>query len=309
MNFSDDGEFLATASEDETVHIYNCQKGTMMLEISCKKYGADLIHFTHHNQSVLVASRNEIDRMLKNTQILFFVDTIRYLSLHDNRYLRYFKGHRSRVVSLDMSPHNDTFASAGLDDTVRFWDLNSNACKGLLRVKGRATVAFDPKHEHVFAVGFPFNNVKLFDDRYFDKGPFETYLIDANPFDFIDLRFSPMATQLLISTNKNALLLDAMKGTKVLHKLSCVVNNSQIRECFETDSSEDLKACFSPDEQFLMCGTEDGKIITLDNQTGQKIFEFSGHVGPVCTVAWNPKYAMFASACSNLSLWVPTQQY
>lgn len=52
-------------------------------------------------------------------------DTIRYLSLHDNKYLRYFKGHKSRVTSLCMSPEDDTFMSASEDKTVRLWDLRS----------------------------------------------------------------------------------------------------------------------------------------------------------------------------------------
>ena len=35
------------------------------------------------------------------------LDTIRYLSLHDNKYLRYFIGHTKTVVCLSMSPLDD----------------------------------------------------------------------------------------------------------------------------------------------------------------------------------------------------------
>ena len=44
-----------------------------------KKYGVSLIRYTHAQNTVLHAS-TKVD------------DTIRYLSLHDNKYLRYFKG-------------------------------------------------------------------------------------------------------------------------------------------------------------------------------------------------------------------------
>ena len=37
---------------------------------------------------------------------------LRYLSLHDNQYVRYFKGHSARVTALAMSPKNDLFMSA-----------------------------------------------------------------------------------------------------------------------------------------------------------------------------------------------------
>ena len=37
---------------------------------------------------------------------------LRYHSLHDNQYLRYFRGHTGRITTLTMSPKNDLFMSA-----------------------------------------------------------------------------------------------------------------------------------------------------------------------------------------------------
>lgn len=37
---------------------------------------------------------------------------LRYLSLHDNQYVRYFRGHTARVSALAMSPKTDLFMSA-----------------------------------------------------------------------------------------------------------------------------------------------------------------------------------------------------
>lgn len=37
---------------------------------------------------------------------------LRYLSLHDNQYVRYFRGHTARVTGITMSPKNDLFMSA-----------------------------------------------------------------------------------------------------------------------------------------------------------------------------------------------------
>jgi hypothetical protein len=38
---------------------------------------------------------------------------IRYQTLHDNKYIRYFQGHSERVTGLCLSPKNDMFLSAG----------------------------------------------------------------------------------------------------------------------------------------------------------------------------------------------------
>ena len=56
-------------------------------------------------------------------------DTLRYLSLHDNHYVRYFKGHKAQVVCLEISPTDEQFLSAGLDDTVRLWNMASPSCQ------------------------------------------------------------------------------------------------------------------------------------------------------------------------------------
>ena len=37
---------------------------------------------------------------------------LRYHSLHDNQYLRYFDGHTQPVTTIAMSPKNDMFMSA-----------------------------------------------------------------------------------------------------------------------------------------------------------------------------------------------------
>ena len=37
---------------------------------------------------------------------------LRYHSLHDNQYLRYFDGHTQPITTIAMSPKNDMFMSA-----------------------------------------------------------------------------------------------------------------------------------------------------------------------------------------------------
>lgn len=48
---------------------------------------------------------------------------IRYHSLFDNKFLRYYTGHTNRVTSLVMHPSADAFVSASLDGTICIWDL------------------------------------------------------------------------------------------------------------------------------------------------------------------------------------------
>jgi len=83
--------------------------------LNSKKYGVDLIHYTHASNTAIHSS-TKVD------------DTIRYLSLHDNKYIRYFQGHEKKVVTLCMSPIDDKFLSGSLDQTIRLWDLRHPVC-------------------------------------------------------------------------------------------------------------------------------------------------------------------------------------
>lgn len=122
-------------------------------------------------------------------------------TFNPNKHLNY-----RRVVSLCMSPINDSFMSGSLDHSVRIWDLRVNACQvssclkfflkcgsyhtsfiktwninyvnviythcfslqGILRLRGRPTVAYD-QQGLVFAVAMEGGAIKLFDSRSYDK--------------------------------------------------------------------------------------------------------------------------------------------
>uniref|UniRef100_A0A8C7CRM3 WD repeat domain 82 n=1 Tax=Oncorhynchus kisutch TaxID=8019 RepID=A0A8C7CRM3_ONCKI len=111
-----------------------------------KKYGVDLIRYTHAANTVVYSS-NKID------------DTIWYLSLHDNKYIRYFPGHNKRVMALSMSPVDDTFISGSLDKTMgpAVSELREN---GLMHLQGKPICSFDPEGL-IFAAGVNSEMVQL----------------------------------------------------------------------------------------------------------------------------------------------------
>jgi COMPASS component SWD2 len=171
-------------------------------------------------------------------------DSLRYLSLHDNRYLRYFKGHRDRVVSLAMSPADDSFISASLDNTVRLWDLRTNACQGLLRRTGRAATTFDSQGL-IFAVATTNNTVKLYDLRSYDKGPFAAFVVEhLQQVTWAGIKFSNDGKYILLSTTASPIfLIDAETGEK-----------RQVYETRINNHQSVLEASFSPDAQYVLSG-------------------------------------------------------
>ncbi|XP_061363586.1 protein ANTHESIS POMOTING FACTOR 1 isoform X3 [Gastrolobium bilobum] len=170
LDFHRKDDLLVTASEDDSVRLYDIANAKLLKTTYHKKHGTDRICFTHHPSSVICSSRYNLESS---------GESLRYLSMYDNRYLRYFKGHKQRVVSLCMSPINDSFMSGSLDHSVRIWDLRVNACQGILRLRGRPAVAYD-QQGLVFAVAMEGGAIKLFDSRSYDKGPFDTFLVGGD---------------------------------------------------------------------------------------------------------------------------------
>ncbi len=293
IDFYHTGEALVTASNDESIHVYDCLSGREAKVLYSRKYGVDLIRFSKHRESVLSASNNDWDH------------TLRFLSLKTNQYIRYFKGHRARVTSLALSPKNDWFLSAALDDTVRLWDLRINACQGLLRRAGRSAVQFDPLGV-VFAVGAAANSIKLFDAKMFDQGPFMTIaLAQPHPYhgrvavQWTDLKFSVDGATLLANAAGGVVyLFDSFSG-QLLHTFG-----PHVRTALHAVPPR-LEAAFTPDGKYLMCGADDGSIAVYSVASGALVTTWHGHTGPVSALRFNPKLMMLASASTTLAFWLP----
>lgn len=287
VTFSQSGEFLISSSDDDSIVIYDCVAGNPKRTLNSKKYGVDLIQLTHSNDTAVHAS-TKVD------------DTIRYLSLHDNKYIRYFPGHSKKVTTLCMSPVDDTFLSGSADKTLRLWDLRSNNCQGIMNLPSRPVAGFDPEGL-IFATGINSECIKLYDLRSYDKGPFSNFVVDSSGSekdgaDWTGLKFSPDGRSILVYTNGTAIrLIDAFKGDVT----QTFGGHANVR-------GQALEATFSPDAQYLFSGSSDGKLHCWHIETGAKIvFSSEKHKGSIHCCQFNPKYMMLATTSDNMAFWIP----
>ncbi|TFY60031.1 hypothetical protein EVG20_g7575 [Dentipellis fragilis] len=331
ISFDDRGDQVITASEDETFRLYSCKSGKHVLSppllhvktLYSKKYGVDLPRFTHKNTAIVHASTKEDD-------------TIRYHSLHDNKYLQYFKGHKQRVVSLEVSPVDDGFMSGAMDKTVRLWDLRVPTCRGLLNLPAPPVVAYDSSGI-VFAVGVnQYSRILLYDHANFDKAPFLTITLEDPTLALIS--YPPRAiymTSLAFSSNGKFLLvgcsgdshyvMDAFEG----HLLAKLEGHKGLeRRRPDTPVSivpqrgcSGQEVCWTPDSKFIVGGSLDGRVCVWDMQNLQSkngpidlkakpdriqpMAKMDGHPGPSRCVQFNPRLAMMVTAGAELAFWLP----
>jgi len=256
------------------------------------------------------------------------------MSTHDNSFIRYFKGHKSKVQSLEMSPVDDTFLSAAVDDTVRLWDLRSPSCQGHLNVVSHPCVSYDPTGA-VFAVMLNLKSaILMYDIRNYDKAPFlSESLKDPVLFrksfppvlpSYTSCRFSNDGKQLLIGTaGKVHYVLDSFSGG-ILARLE-EDNSGMEMVSISPDarvlaSGEDIS--WSPDSRYVLAGSQDGKISIWDvnppdssqpsrapfgpENTLRPMQVLEGHKGnPARVVNFNPKLGMLVSGGMELAFWLP----
>ncbi|CAH1756917.1 11951_t:CDS:2 [Entrophospora sp. SA101] len=303
MDFDSEGKICVTASEDDSINVYDCLRGRHKKMLLSKKYGVHLTRFTHLSSNILYASSKGND-------------TIRYLSLHDNKFIRYFQGHQKKVVSLEMSPKDDLFISGAKDEDVRLWDLKSGSCVGHLEFSsGTPCLSYDPSGL-VFAVGLQSleNSVRLYDVRKYEQGPFALFNFSDNFFapsaypnspelpEWTGLKFSDNGLKILINTSGDVhYVMDAFNGQLLRRLVGHVGHNDS------SSVSTGEVACFAPDR------SQDGSIHVWDIETPVKRSDrISGgldlksmhvidhHVRPTQVVRFNPKRLMLASGCKDL---------
>ncbi|GAB4813270.1 hypothetical protein N2152v2_000316 [Parachlorella kessleri] len=287
LDFHRTEDLLVTASDDDVIEVYNTQTATVTQRLLSKKYGVANCVFTHDPNSVIYSSNKGADY------------TLRYHSIHDNRYIRYFRGHTSKVTTLCMSPKTDMFLSAAEDKQVRLWDLRTPQCQGLLQAPGLPTVTHD-EQGLVFCVGAESGVVKLYDARNYGAGPFAAFTVSDERNSaavFAVLRFSLDGKRLLAVVEGRIYVLDAFEGA-VLRKVSSGV----------PEGGTALEACLTADGNYLVSGCGDRAIRVWSVASGQEVAAWSGHAGVPACLKWSPRKMLVASACQALALWVPDMQ-
>ena len=109
LSFHGGGRWCVAATGDGVVRVLDGLRGVLRKEVRCAARGVGAACFGHAELCVVVADAAP-------------GTGVRYLSLHDNRYLRAFEGHAAPVCGLAPSPASDAFFSLGEDGTCVLWD-------------------------------------------------------------------------------------------------------------------------------------------------------------------------------------------
>jgi WD40 repeat protein len=113
--------------------------------------------------------------------------------------------------------------------------------------------------------------------------------LSASSLTWNSINFNVSGNRMLVEADPGlAIVLDGFEGT--------------IQNIFS--GGQKSSACFTPDDNSLVLGTDSGTIQCLDLNSGSVVRTLEGHKGPISAIACNPKYAQLASSCTSTCLWI-----
>ncbi|KAI0557359.1 WD repeat containing protein [Gracilaria domingensis] len=295
LDTTQNGHIIVSSSADSNLVVYDTLEGSVSGKIPVKKYGAGVVRFVQDTNPSTVVTASTVED-----------NKIRALDLESQRYIRYFDGHDSKVVSIAASPAGPDFITCSEDSYVMLWDCRSENALGRVKTDGTPVVAYDPKGL-IFGVAYRSANsktlVKLYDARNYKDGPFLEFPL-SNPSDSLPtcLKFSSDGEYfLLVDTDSEAKvsIYDAYKGAT--YRTLTGHNNAR---------GVPLEASFSPNSAFISSGSDDGSVYVWDLQEEKILLNVpSVHaMASACTI-WNPVYALLVTACQNVNFWLPSEDY
>lgn len=220
LNFSPDGQILASASLDKTIKLWNVKNSKQVKNIKApeKVFGVRFVA----NQTIAAASADNTVQIwnLKGQQIATL------------------KGHTDDVLYLDVSRDGKTIASTSSDRTVKIWNLkDGKQLQNIEITKGDINQASFSPDSKMIALASTDQSVYIWS---------RNGMVSPTILQGTSLSFSP-DSQIIVSGNKDGTV-------KLWHR------DGKWWQTFKADNQKILKVNFSPDGKTIAAVSNDGTL-------------------------------------------------
>eukprot|EP00527_Entomoneis_sp_CCMP2396_P003674 CAMPEP_0198139168 /NCGR_PEP_ID=MMETSP1443-20131203/2506_1 /TAXON_ID=186043 /ORGANISM="Entomoneis sp., Strain CCMP2396" /LENGTH=363 /DNA_ID=CAMNT_0043801217 /DNA_START=102 /DNA_END=1193 /DNA_ORIENTATION=+ len=335
LSFHSSGKRLFVAHEDDSrLQVVDCLTGKAdRPALKLERETIRLVHATHHEDCILLTGSGKLP-----TQPMRQKFAVNYMSVHDNKILRKFRGHTDRVNSLSICPENDSFLSASNDRTVRLWTLQQAGCLAECALPGDSdadspltvfdstgmifcvTASQRSSNNHLQQQQGGGHYLHMYDARNHGAGAFAELkitqaalskaIVDASsmmggppmPVDQANALAQQPFGNIQFNAAGNQMLVGSTGGVSLL--LDGFEGTIQ-KVLLSSDTSTKAVSCFTGDDKYVLSGNSDGTIDVWQVDTGTIIqrLDTAGIGEGIESVAFNPAYQQFATGCKDVAMW------
>lgn len=308
--YSSDGSFIAAASRDCSIKIYNSETGTELCTLTGHSNWIVDLKFSVDNRQLYSASWDESIKVWD-------------IDLHTCSYT--LTGHKRRVSSIATTKAGDWLASASWDCTVKLWETRGGQpeCKQTITIGNKPinSCAFVNEDKQLMVATWD-GKIKIFNIE--DEK--EVKVLQAHKKSVSTIAYSPLGKQMVSGgLDRDLILWDAQAGKPIStltqhakpitmvsytadgsHLLSSSAdfttkvwdaNLGQEKKCIKVECGNLLCCSFHPSiDTRLATGTSDCDVIVWDLTEGKQILKLEGHTRAVVCVEYSPDGKEIASS-------------
>ncbi len=309
ISFSPDGQTLATASDDNTIKLWNLETGGEIRTLRGHDRGVRSVSFSPDGQTLATASDDntiklwnlETGEEIRTLQeqdeevrsVSFSPDGQTIASASGNTIqlwsrtgtlLKTITGYNRPVLSVNFSPDGQMLAASSEDGTIQFWNLNGTSLAKLYEGNVVYQVKFSPDGQTIASVGGD-TMVKLWN---LDGTLLQMF--KGHQDGVYDISFSPNGQTIASASADGTIRVWQRHGISL--------------QRFYAHRGNVYDATFSPDGQLMASGGADN-VVKLSRADGTPLKTLEGHTGLIHSVAFSPDNQILASASwdGTVKLW------
>ena len=271
VSFSPDSQTIATASDDQTIKLWNVKTGKAIQTFTGHNDKVRSVSFSPDGQTIATASDDQ---------------TIKLWNVETGKAIQTFTGHNNNINSVSFSPDGQTIITASDDQTIKIWNVQT----------GQAIQTFTEHDDKVRSASFSPDGQTIVAA----SGKTIQFWSPTGVLLKTFTEFSRVVLSVNFSPNGQMLAITSEDGTIQLQDL----NGTSLAKLYEGNVIYQVK--FSPDGNTLASVGGD-TIVKLWNLDGTLRQTFQGHQDGIYDISFSPDGQLLTSASADgtIRVWQP----